>query len=416
MWDKTEYEIPRTQFEERLEKVRQFAVAHDLGAVIVYSAPRIHQWSQTGHVGYLTNWSNLDRIVDTMVVVPCEGKAVMLLTGVEYMLEEIAEVSWVEDVRLVSSPDPRAISGAYDSKVGGEQATQGVDTFGKEIHHLMKSRSLEDKPVAISGIEAMSALIYQDLVSSLDRPIAREVPDIVAELRSIKTSQEVDLLRQVASISDKSYETMFEVLYDGMLGYELTAEMDRTAKRQGADLVYHCMHSAPGGDLSTGKLSVKAHDCSLHRSDYINVNAYVVHKGYWIQSDRSGTIGPTLGGNAATLVEANFRVQDEVRAVIKPGLTIGELIQVADRAAERYGYFIPGGRIGHGQGLDYSEQPFLIAGSQETLKPGHVFVLHVCLGLPGTNVFINPIADLCHVVDTGVEVLNQFPRGLFHKG
>ena len=58
--------------------------------------------------------------------------------------------------------------------------------------------------------------------------------------------------------------------------------------------------------------------------------------------------------------------------------------------------------------------PFLIAGSREKLQPGNVFVLHVCLELPGTNVLINPIADLCHITTNGVEVLNRFPRGVFH--
>lgn len=54
-------------------------------------------------------------------------------------------------------------------------------------------------------------------------------------------------------------------------------------------------------------------------------------------------------------------------------------------------------QTGHGQGLDYSEQLFLSAGIKQTLKPGHVFVLHVCLGVPGTNILLNPIAELCHV-------------------
>ena len=90
------------------------------------------------------------------------------------------------------------------------------------------------------------------------------------------------------------------------------------------------------------------------------------------------------------------------------------MVRTGDEAAARFGYRIQGGRIGHGQGLDYSEKPFLLAGSTETLKPGHVFVLHVCLELPGTNILLNPIADLCHVTEDGVEVLNKFPRGLFH--
>lgn len=413
MWSKKEHEIPESQFRQRIVRVREFAVQHDLSCVVVYSAPKIHQWSQTGHVGYLSNWSNLDRVTDTMVVIPREGEPVLLVAGVEYMFEQISEVSWMNDVRLVSSPDPRAISSTYDSRIGGEKATHGVRSFGGEISHILKSNRCASRPIGIAGIEAMPVTIYQDITASVNSGIVK-VTDIVAELRQIKTPEEISILKKVAAISDASYQTMLEVLTEGMWGYELTAEMDRTAKRSGADLVYHCMHTAPGGDLSAGKLSIKAHDCQIHRGDYVNVNAYVVYKGYWIQSDRAGTIGQNLGSTAAEAVEANFRVQDEVLAAIQLGLSIGHLIHIADQAAGRFGYRIQGGRIGHGQGLDYAERPFLIAGSEEVLTPGHVFVLHVCLEIPGTNVLINPIADLCHVTEDGVEVLNRFPRNLFH--
>ena len=412
MWAKGDSEIPQSQFEERAERVRRFAVEQGLSAVVVFSAPKIHQWSQTGHVGYLTNWSNLDRIVETAVVVPRNGPVALLVAGVQYMLDQIAEVSWTEDVRLVSSPDPRAVSGAYDVSVGGEEAAGAALSFGGEVRRVLDENSLTG-PIGLSGVEAMSESVHRDLSASVPDGIA-DVPDVVAELRQTKSPEEVTLLRKAAEISDRSYETTMDALEEGIWGYELTAEMDRTAKRLGADMAYHCMHSAPDGDLAAGKLSIKAHDVRLRPGDYVNVNAYVVYKGYWVQGDRFGTIGPSLGGTAAALAEANLAVQDEVLAVIRPGLEIREMIRIGDRAAARFGYEIQGGRIGHGQGLDYSERPFLLAGSGETLEPSNVFVLHVCLGLPGTNILLNPIADLCHVTEDGVEVLTRFPRGPFH--
>ena len=230
----------------------------------------------------------------------------------------------------------------------------------------------------------MPTLIYQQLQSSVQGGIAA-VADIVAELRQLKTPEEIMLLRKTAAISDLSYETMLQVLSDGMWGYELTAAMDHAAKRNEADFVYHCMHTAPGGDLEKGKLSIKAHDVRLRRGDYINVNGYVVYKGYWIQTDRWGTIGPTFGNSARAICDANMSVQDEVLSAIRPGLVVSEMLSISNRAAEKLGYEIQGGRIGHGQGLDYSEEPFLMEGSERVLQPGNVFVLHTCLGVPGTS-------------------------------
>jgi Xaa-Pro aminopeptidase len=236
----------------------------------------------------------------------------------------------------------------------------------------------------------------------------------VGELRSVKSSGEIGLLKKVASISDRAYETMLDVLEEGMLGYELMAELDRSARAEGGDMVYHTIHWAPNGELEKGHLSIKPLDQPLRAGDFINVNAYIVYKGYWIQSDRSGTIGAKFEGSARAICDANMSVQDEVLSAIRPGLVISDMLNISNRAAEKLGYEIQGGRIGHGQGLDYSEEPFLMEGSDRVLRPGNVFVLHTCLGVPGTNILVNPIADLCHVTEDGVEVLNSFSRDYFH--
>ena len=412
MWDKALHEVPKSEFSNRIERVRRFCVENDLSGVVVYSQPPVHQWSQTGHVGYLTNWVSLDRNTDTMVLVPRNGEAVFLIAGVDYMLDQIEPVSWMEDIRMVASPDPRAISAAYtdDASRGGASS---INTFGQEAYRILKATGSAGRPVAVSGMEAMSAALYRDIESSIPEGIADTI-DIVAELRSVKTPGEVSLLRKVASISDRAYETMVEVLEEGMLAYELMAELDRSARADGGDLVYHCIHWAPNGELDRGHLSLKPLDQPLRAGDYINVNAYVVYKGYWIQSDRSGTIGTTFGNSARAICDANMAVQDEVLAAIRPGLVVSEMLDMSNRAAERLGYEIQGGRIGHGQGLDYSEEPFLMEGSDRVLEPGNVFVLHTCLGVPGTNILVNPIADLCHVTEDGVEVLNSFQRDYFH--
>ncbi len=245
MRDKREYEVPESQFRERLEKVRDFADSNYLSAVVVYSAPEIHQWAQSGHVGYLTNWSNLDRLVETMVVVPRQGEPALLFAGVEYMLGQIDQVAWMTDVRMVSSPDPRQVSSSYDVDVGGDMAG-GAKTFGGATADIIEATGSGGKPIAIAGREQIPMVFYKDLESSIAEGIA-DAPDIVAELRAIKSPEEVSVLRQVAAVSDRCYAAMLEALEDGIWGYELSAAMDSAGKRVGADFVYNTLHNAPGG-------------------------------------------------------------------------------------------------------------------------------------------------------------------------
>ena len=412
MWDKTEYEVPESQFNDRLEKVREFADQNDLSAVVVYSAPTIHHWAQSGHVGYLTNWCNLDRLAETMVVVPRKGTPVLLLAGVEYMLEQIDEVSWIKEVRLVSSPDPRAVSSSYDVSIAGKEAQRGATTFGGAVDEIIHANGCAGRPIGLAGKDQLTLALYMDLEASISEGVA-DTPDIVAELRAIKSAEETSLQRQVAAIADRCYGAMIDSLEDGMWGYELSAEMDHAGKRVGADFIYNTMHTAPNGDLKAGVLSIKSHDHRMYRGDYINTNAYIINKGYWIQSARSGTIGQSFPSQAG-LIQELLDIQLEVLDAIQPGLPIGELLRVAEVGADRLGCKVQGGRIGHGQGLDYSEMPFLTTGNAETLKPGHTFVLHVCLEIPGTNKLIRPIGNLCLVTEDGVEILDRFSSELFH--
>ena len=264
-----------------------------------------------------------------MVVVPRQGEAALIISALELTFDMIQEVSWIKDMRIVSSPDPRSIAGAYDTSVGGEDAYREVRNFGQEAQHILETNDCGDRPVGLAGLEAMPFLLHASLKSALENGIT-DVPDIVADLRAVKSPEEILLLRKTAQISDSAYESMLGVLEEGVWGYEVTAQMDLKAKQSGADLVYHCMHSVPGGDLGLGKLSIKSHDVRLHQGDYINVNAYNVYKGYWIQSDRSGTIGPSLGSTAGKALDANLKVQDEVLTTIRPGLPIGELVRIAE--------------------------------------------------------------------------------------
>ena len=267
--------------------------------MIVYSQPSVHQWSQTGHVGYLTNWASLDRVTDTMVLVPRDGEATFSLPALDFMLDQIEPVSWMEDIRMVASPDPRAIAAAFTTEATRGEAAPAVNTFGQEAYEILKATGSAGRPIAISGMEAMSIALYRDIETSIPDGIADTI-DIVAEpalhqnSRRNKSPQEGWLQSPTGPTRPWS-----DVLEDGMLGYELMAELDRSARAGGGDMVYHCIHWAPNGELERGHLSIKPMDQPLRAGDYINVNAYVVYKGYWIQSDRWGTIGPKFEGSAA---------------------------------------------------------------------------------------------------------------------
>src|SRR5438105_1972359 len=119
----TELEI-REEIEQRHNRVRAFLEQQNLAALFAYSPPIEHKWGQTGHVSYLSGWANHDRIVDSVVVIPYKGPPALLVAGLPYMLEQIADVSPLSDLRLVRAVDPQAVAVAPGKGVSGRVMIQ----------------------------------------------------------------------------------------------------------------------------------------------------------------------------------------------------------------------------------------------------------------------------------------------------
>jgi Xaa-Pro dipeptidase len=371
-------------------------------------------WYQSGHVGYLTNWSSLDRSTDAIVVVPEHGDVVLLCPGADFMRDQIAEASWVRDVRFVASSDPKAISASYDKGTVGAGSAQLGRTFGEEIAQVLAERDLSKRPVGLVGVENLPTPLYRDLMAHFGNRLV-EVEDVVARLRYVKSPAEIRLIRETVRIADVAYSTMLDALKPGLLGYELSAEMERVARASGADFASFTLASGPAEDITKGSLDIKAHERKLRWGDQILVNTYLMYKSYFIQPVRSGTIGPA-SRQQEILMGACLDIQDKCIDAMKPGTPIADIVRLARAEADRLGYDLQGGRMGHGQGLDYAEWPYFLDTNMTPLEAGVVAVVHPPVSVPGTHFLYSPIGDIVLVTERGAERLNQFPREAFHAG
>ncbi|MAE60296.1 MAG: hypothetical protein CMJ49_02950 [Planctomycetaceae bacterium] len=395
----TNHTIAPEEFDQRHERVRAFLRERDLGALIAYSPPAEHKWTQTGHVAYLSGWANHDRIVESVVVVPAKGDAALFLTGMPYMLEQIANVSPLTDVRLVGAIDPNAIA-----THGGRRSD-----FVSETKAIMSNA---DARVGVVGLNAMPVPFFDMLSGGFGDQLVR-ADDIVAETRAVKSDAEVRLMREAARLSDLGFETMLKTARPGMRGVEILAEMERVVRREGADHAKYWMASGPAPDWADTQLDIKAHERVLEYRDLMASCSYVVYKGYWCHGQRTGTLGQTC--DELTDIYTGVReAQDAGLAMIKPGVRIGEVGATIRDIGATHCFEMPGARYGHGIGMDYSEQPVPLNDTNEaTFKAGMTIVLHSVFTLPGSGKMFVPLGDVCHVTPDGPEFLMGFSRDLF---
>ncbi len=400
--------ISAQEFESRQERVREFLRERDLGALFVYSPPAEHKWGQTAHVAYLSGWANHDRIVDSVVVVPVSGPPALLFAGIQYMQEQVQEVSPLEDIRLVQAVDPHAVAVARGRG-------KGPRDFAAETVAILEENGVGDKDVGIVGIQNMPLAFYEALAAGLGSKL-RRTDDVVARLRGVKSPAEMKLMKRAAELSDLGFRTMLEVARPGMRGIEVLAEMERVVRREGADHAKYWMASGPPTDWSETRLDIKPHERVLGEGDLMASCSYVVYKGYWCHGQRTGTLV-----RPSAKLEEIFRTarecQDAGLEHLRAGVPIARVAKTIGDLAARRGMPLMGGRIGHGIGMDYSEQPApLTEANQELLEEGMTCVIHAAYTLPGSGKMFVPLGDVCQVTENGPEFLMSFTRNLFLAG
>ena len=397
--------------EERYKKVRAFLEAEGLGALIAYSPPAAHQWGQTGHVAFLSGWGNLDRMVDTVVVVPLEGPPALLYAGLPFMEESIAHVSPLKDVRLVRAVDPNAVAMARPT---GAAAGEGPRSFAAETLAILREREIFEKGIGVVGVNNMPLPFFEALSQELGEDL-RRVDDIIAELRSVKTPAELEVLRHSAHLGDLGFEAMLEVTRPGMRGIEIIAEMERAARREGADQAKFWMASGPPTTWEASRMDLKPHERVLEDGDFMQVCSYIVYKGYWSHGQRTGTLGRP-SEYLENIGKIARDAQDAGIAAMKPGAPAGSIATAVKEKVAESGWDLMGGRVGHGCGLDYSERPIPSEGNDDLLQVGNTMILHSAFSLPGSGKLFVPLGDQLHLTPDGPEFLMKFPRTLFLAG
>ena len=143
--------------------------------------------------------------------------------------------------------------------------------------------------------------------------------DIVAELRAVKSPAELALMKHSAHLGDLGFEAMMDVAKPGARGIEIVAEMERAARREGADHAKYWMASGPPTTWEDTRLDIKPHERVLEEGDLMAVCSYIVYRGYWSHGQRTGTMS-----RPSDYLERTYRIavdaQDAGIAAMRPGV------------------------------------------------------------------------------------------------
>lgn len=368
----TEQTIPKTEYGERLERLREGMALREWQAVYIASPANI-------------------RYLAGVVITPFERVAALVVPR---------------------DADPFLVVPALEAESAGANAV-GITVcswkdeegpFGVLRTALEQARvqdvALEKESVNVTVFEALQAVLGAG-------PFA-DASTLMAELRMRKSAAEIEAIAGAAAVLDACLEELPQSLRPGRSEAEVAFELDGLVHRHGGDETAFetTVLSGPNAALPHGHPGAR----ELREGDLVIVDFGAVRDGYCADVARTFAVGEP-SEEAREIFELVRAAQAAGCEAVQAGALCSEVDAAARRVIEDGGrgeFFVH--RTGHGLGLDVHEPPSLVAGNDQPLEPGNVVTVEPGIYVP--DVLGVRIEDDVVVMDEGSQRLTHTGREL----
>jgi Xaa-Pro dipeptidase len=368
----TEQTIPKAEYGERLERLREGMALREWEAVYIASSANIR---------YLTG----------VAITPFERLAALVVPR---------------------AADPFLVVPALEAESAGENAAgMTVHSWRDEegpfgvLGAALKQARVKD--VALEK-ESVNVRIFEALQAVLGEGSLADASALLAELRMRKSAAEVEAIAGAAAVLDACFAELPESLRPGRSEAEVAFELDGLVRRHGGDgtAFETTVLGGPNAALPHGHPGAR----ELHEGDLVIVDFGAVLDGYCADATRTFAIGAP-SEEARETFELVRAAQAAGCEAVRAGALCSEVDAAARKVIEDGGrgeFFVH--RTGHGLGLEVHEPPSLVAGNDQPLEPGNVITVEPGIYVPG--VLGVRIEDDLAVKDGGFELLTNAPREL----
>lgn len=371
--------------EQALDVLMVYALGSSLGP-----GTRSH-----GYMRYLCDW---DSHWGPSLLLLRPGHAPVLLVSSIFSTFFAAQYFWIKDVRFVKAPELCA-----------------------EAARICRDMSPSPQRIALLGRNEMPVIAWEACMSILPH---REWLDFSAKIdqqRLIKSSAQLAIHEQSAQICDAMFDTLRREIKQPRPGFQLQAEMERTARYAGAENCITWLTISPVADYS--RFFKEECQRTPQPGDQVLAGILLLYDGHWGHAVRSGSMGAPSAGQRKVFSIA-FEMADKMLAALQPEGDLNAVQSAAEDTLRQH--FSPAElaqvfrfRHGHGLGHSYEEpvssvpfpQMYDIQPAQAVkmaAQPGMLFELHPNLFVPGVGGAC--IGDMAVVTTEGNRLLTKYPR------
>jgi len=293
--------------------------------------------------------------------------------------------AWLEGAWLTPTSAPVLALPRMTAEYGGRGATQGIeirvlgdwDDPAALVRDLLARFKLPAKPrVAISDRAHAESIVH--LQALIPDAVFVSATDIVRELRTVKSAEEIALMREAGRRTEAAFAEVIKKLKFGMTELDIVAEVDFQMKRQGtlgATFTTSLYNSGPNHPLLMGK-RLESWKRTLQPPVAVLFDFGASHEGLCYDYGRT----VSFGAPSAEQIKVHRLIMDSQAAgiaALKAGHATCEQVDKIARdviADAGYGEFFRH-RLGHGIGWDVHEPPFLTKGDTTLLREGMMFTI-----------------------------------------
>jgi Xaa-Pro aminopeptidase len=279
-----------------------------------------------------------------------------------------------EPTVIVDIPSIEAIAMPQDRILVADQVIEAV------IERLRKD--IPKGRVGLVGSDAMPFSAGKALETAL--PELKFVPadGILAELRAVKSSAELEKLRAASQLGSRMIEAMMEAAIPGATHGDVVAAGLDVLVPAGGVLYNSFMASGqgqPNPAITRCNFPTWGAKQPLSEGEWFRVGISGVLDGYCFDLSRSRPIGKPRVEQIPAF-EAAIAVVDAGISAIKPGAPAGDVALAGLRKQEELGFAWKGvfSGLGHGVGLGW-DSPWLVTNEKAPIKPGMVLCIEKTL-------------------------------------
>lgn len=177
---------------------------------------------------------------------------------------------------------------------------------------------------------------------------------------TIKSSREIELMREAGKILAKTHEELEKFLKPGISTWDIDHKGEEIIRS------YGCTPSFKNYNGYPASICVSVNDEVVHgiphkkhflkEGDIVSLDAGVIYKGYHSDAARTHGIG-VISDEAKKLIEVTKQSFFEGIKFAKPGNHLNDISTAVQKYAESFGYGVVRDLVGHGIGSHLHEDP-----------------------------------------------------------